>query len=823
MEKIPYLILLCVLITNSVTGQKLWNKKELYVQCPVCYASNEVHRVFIPPSQEMLNQLKSGTEKKSDIIVNYSLFPDEAKAAFEYAVDLWELIIESPVPIYVQANWRALDQNILGNCGPTDYYTDIEGAPDEDRYYPVAVAEKITSREITGKSSPDISAMFNRKIQWYFGTDGNTPDSLYDFVSVVLHEMAHGLGFTGFFGEAQDGGIYTYYNEGDATSFDRLVIDNEGNHLLDTLLFPNPSEELKQAFTSNKLYAESISAKTDNNGIIPRLYAPTIWSDGSSIYHLNDATYPFGNANSLMTHALGKGEAIHDPGPITKGIMDDLGWKTIRIKHTPIKDIEQIKPLLFYVEIESDYELDTASLFVVLSTDSFQTQSDTLLLQATNITKQFSAEYLPAGGMDQIQYYLSSKDKKNREFRLPSKAPEKFYSVTIGPDNISPTIDHSPIAYYLLNGEDLTFTVQIDDNLGVDTTFVTYSINGVEQPPFGLQFNSGTKYSGTFNFNKNALKDGDVISYNIVAVDSSVAQNEGKVTFNFTAEGIFPPKISYTNNFDSQTNDLVLTDFDIYTADDFTNAALHSPHPYSSPETNDSNYNFSTILKQQIILQEEGTISYDEVVLVEPGDPLATYGDEDFWDYVIMEGSKDSARTWLPLTDGYDSGFNSNWKSEYNSLVTGQESQAKGTPELFINHEFKLLNNGNFSVGDTILIRFRLYSDPYANGWGWAIDNLRIQSTVDASTVVLSPGNISVFPNPFNNSLNVEIQSQKQTSDIQINLFNIYGQKIETLELPNVSGYEKKYINTTNLKPGIYLVSINENGQPVYSKKVIKN
>jgi len=45
-------------------------------------------------------------------------------------------------------------------------------------------------------TSPDIIAEFNSNFQsWYFGIDGNSPDAKYDFVSVVLHEIEHGLGF----------------------------------------------------------------------------------------------------------------------------------------------------------------------------------------------------------------------------------------------------------------------------------------------------------------------------------------------------------------------------------------------------------------------------------------------------------------------------------------------------------------------------------------------------------------------------------------------------------------------------------------------------
>ena len=122
MKKIVLLFLITSLGISVVKGQKSWKKSGTKIPPPVCYASDEVHRVFVPPSMETLNMLKSGSEKKSDIIVNYSLFPEEAKKAFDYAVGLWEYVIESPIPIYVQANWRTQNQNVLGSCGPTDYY-----------------------------------------------------------------------------------------------------------------------------------------------------------------------------------------------------------------------------------------------------------------------------------------------------------------------------------------------------------------------------------------------------------------------------------------------------------------------------------------------------------------------------------------------------------------------------------------------------------------------------------------------------------------------------------------------------------------------------
>ena len=44
---------------------------------------------------------------------------------------------------------------------------------------------------------------------------------------------------------------------------------------------------------------------------------------------------------------------------------------------------------------------------------------------------------------------------------------------------------------------------------------------------------------------------------------------------------------------------------------------------------------------------------------------------------------------------------------------------------MFRNHLIKL--RPTFTAGDTILIRFRLFSDNKTNGWGWATDNIYIQ------------------------------------------------------------------------------------------------
>ncbi len=97
---------------------------------------------------------------------------------------------------------------------------------------------------------------------------------------------------------------------------------------------------------------------------------PKTWDSGSSIYHLDDAIYPPISGNSLMTHAISMGESVHNPGPLTMGIMDDIGWKYMFLNLDKPKDMEQKNPIVFNMTVDSDYPLDTSSLYVVYSSVS---------------------------------------------------------------------------------------------------------------------------------------------------------------------------------------------------------------------------------------------------------------------------------------------------------------------------------------------------------------------------------------------------------------------------------------------------------------------
>jgi len=260
------------------------------------------------------------------INVTYNGFPAAAEAAFQHAVDIWETQISSPIAIEVVAEWTALDIEVLGQVRATDYHRNFDNAPVADILYPQALANALAEDDVSAGTS-DLEAYFNSDLtNWYFGTDGNPPAGQYDFVTVALHEIGHGLGF---FGSANVvAGSGSWGDRGISYIYDTFVENGSGQKIIDTGLFANPSAALAVQLQGGDLFFNGSNAVAANGGTAPKLYAPAAWEWELSYSHLDEATYPAGDSNSLMTPQLDTAEAIHDPGDIARALLRDLGWPT---------------------------------------------------------------------------------------------------------------------------------------------------------------------------------------------------------------------------------------------------------------------------------------------------------------------------------------------------------------------------------------------------------------------------------------------------------------------------------------------------------------
>ena len=66
------------------------------------------------------------------------------------------------------------------------------------------------------------------------------------------------------------------------------------------------------------------------------------------------------------------------------------------------------------------------------------------------------------------------------------------------------------------------------------------------------------------------------------------------------------------------------------------------------------------------------------------------------------------------------------------------------------------------SIGDTVKVRFKLHSDPYTVGWGWAIDDLYVQmdKPVVSGVEDISIKKISIYPNPSTGIFNIQFNGE---------------------------------------------------------------
>jgi hypothetical protein len=206
--KLLFIILWLILGVFSVGAQKNELMQETLMNDFVNYISDKTNKKFIGlPEKSML---KSVGSVKTVFEINSENLTEDAKHALNYAVHIWEGLFYSHVPVNVLVKMESMDANVLAKSRPASFYMNFEEALHKNVYYPVALAEKLSGEDMN-PGNHDIICSFNQNLSWYFGTDGNTPETHYDFVTAVLHEIAHGLGFAGFF---KDDGSKGFLNNG---------------------------------------------------------------------------------------------------------------------------------------------------------------------------------------------------------------------------------------------------------------------------------------------------------------------------------------------------------------------------------------------------------------------------------------------------------------------------------------------------------------------------------------------------------------------------------------------------------------------------------
>lgn len=259
-------------------------------------------------------------ESKSKFVVNYKNFPEWAKKDFQAAVDVWSVNFSSSVPVTIDATWTRIGSfGVLGSARPGSYFSGFDKAPDSSLWYPSALANALAGKDLDTRQS-EIIIQVNSLAEWNTRNDGISHPNEYDLQSVFLHEMGHGLGFLST--DSYDS-FFGYGSIDQPTPFDAYVQVEDGRRLSD---LPTPSIELGKALTSPLVWSGPLGIAA-NNGTKPLLYSPSKYEEGSSVSHLDEATFSKSAFDAVMTPNLDAGEIFHEPGPLLLAMMEDMRRK----------------------------------------------------------------------------------------------------------------------------------------------------------------------------------------------------------------------------------------------------------------------------------------------------------------------------------------------------------------------------------------------------------------------------------------------------------------------------------------------------------------
>ncbi len=178
--------------------------------------------------------------------------------AFQHAADIWGATLTSNVPIRIGASFVPLsctaDSAVLGSAGANEIWSDFPNAPRAATWYPSALASKIAGVDVSTPGEPHIIARFNSRLGlfpdclpgpgFYLGLDNKHGDGL-DLVTVLLHEMAHGLGFQTFTDDETGAEILDL-----PSIWDHYLVDNRSERVWADL---TPEQRVASAISVNGL------------------------------------------------------------------------------------------------------------------------------------------------------------------------------------------------------------------------------------------------------------------------------------------------------------------------------------------------------------------------------------------------------------------------------------------------------------------------------------------------------------------------------------------------------------------------------------------
>jgi hypothetical protein len=170
---------------------------------------------------------------------------EQRRIVYQFAADLWGSVLTTDVDVKVGASFSALtcdsSSAVLGSAGTYWIWWD-NSFPIPGAWYHQALANQLAGVNLMEDQDPEdyadapyeILSQFNANLGqtgcldgsgWYYGLDGNTPAGEINFLDVVMHEIGHGLGFSGFMNK-NTGGLANYDGTPRSDAYTHFAYDN---------------------------------------------------------------------------------------------------------------------------------------------------------------------------------------------------------------------------------------------------------------------------------------------------------------------------------------------------------------------------------------------------------------------------------------------------------------------------------------------------------------------------------------------------------------------------------------------------------------------
>lgn len=515
------------------------------------------------------------------------------------------------------------------------------------------------------------------------------------------------------------------------------------------------------------------------------------------------------------------------------------------ISHEPHSDTENLNgPYYINAEISGNFPILSDSIKTHYRVDGGQWISIPMIdLGGGN----YQAQITGPGSAAMIEYYIKAVNTMDA-VTSPFLAPQEVYKFYIGPDVTPPIIVHTPIEELYYIEWPSVIQANITDNIGVDNNnvFVEWTLNNNLMKNFNLTYIEPNLFIGTFDTCQVSVDD--IVHYRIAAYDTAQLPNVAySPDSEFYELNITQPKAlililndsppdTEKTNYDQSTNNLFfvnrykswLESRDYYVKIENPDSSLFSTWEnydflFSVSGMNSDPLN-NPLYRQQLIhyMQNGGKL------LIEGGEVgFAMFSTDSIFTAEVLHSVDWIGDFAGPLRkiSAYNDHILLNYPSILPFQITLNNEKKYVHDSMVPDNQSYVVYNGSSSPGNTGILVYDLPTSPqivyFAFDLASVSDSLNARQFLENAAAYLTEEQTSIseekpiistnvilypaYPNPFNPETTIKFFLPK-ASKVQLEIFNLLGQRIETLlDKPRLDqGLKTVKWNAQNRSSGVY-------------------